>query len=179
MTVAAFHEEWFGAASCEVVATLVREVAAVDGILLEIGCWEGRSTCAIANACHPRVLHAVDTWQGTADDESGPLAAKRDIFTQWQANVAHHTQGNVEPHRMGWREFVPTITGPVAFAFIDADHSYQEVRDNIVALLPHMVSGSIMCGDDVHHPPLLKALLEVFGHGVVTSAATVWIARFP
>jgi predicted O-methyltransferase YrrM len=172
-----FTEEWFCQQSQDVLAGLVRSVADVPGLLLEIGAWEGRSTVAMANAAHPRMVHTVDTWAGSPGEVSATLAAGRDVFATWSANVAALTGGNVVAHRMGWREFVPTITEPIALAFIDAEHTYTEVRDNVTALLPHMAPGGIMCGDDWHHPPVREAVLEAFPDADVH--ATLWIWTKP
>ena len=174
-----FTEDWFPDLSCEVLARLVGDVADVDGMLLEIGSWEGKSTCAFANAAYPRTVHAVDTWEGSGHEISEALAAERDVFAKWCCNIEHYTKGNVRGHRMGWREFVPTITEPVALGFIDAEHSYDEVFDNVAALLPLLASGGILCGDDVHHFPVMQAIIDHFGVQNVDVHASLWIWRKP
>ena len=168
-----FTEEWFGEASQQVIGDLAK--SAPEGLIVEIGSWEGRSTCALANAVYPRVVHAVDTWQGSPGEISELLAGERDIFATWQANVAELTKGNVLPFRMGWREYLTTAARmemTIAFAFIDAEHTYREVHDNIAALLPLMAPGGIICGDDSHHPPVQQAVLDHFPQAIVK--ATVW-----
>jgi predicted O-methyltransferase YrrM len=175
--IAGFTEAWFDEQSQQVLAGLARSVADVPGLIVEIGAWEGRSTCALANAVHPRLVHSVDTWHGSPGEISADLAAHRDVFARWQANTTTFTRGNVQAHRMGWREFVPTITDPVALVFIDAEHTFVEVRDNIKAMLPLMSSGGVICGDDAHHPPVLTAALEVLGE--VTRSAALWVYRMP
>lgn len=178
MTAAGFREEWFGEDSQAVLARLVKIAAAVPGIVLEIGAWEGRSTVAMANAAHPRTIHTCDTWQGSGHEISEQLAGERDVFAQWSANVAEYTQRNVIAHRMGWREWVPTITEPVALAFIDAEHSYLEVYDNIQSLLPLMAPGGIICGDDNHHVPVQDAVTDILGERVFIDA-TLWVWQMP
>ena len=170
-----FVEQWFCEASQEALADLGRSVTDVDGLVLEIGAWTGRSTCALARAIAPRVVHSVDTWQGSPSEISAGLAANRDVFAQWQRNVAMFTRGNVVGHRMGWREFVPTITDPVALAFIDAEHTYTEVADNIRALLPLVAAGGVLCGDDAHHPPVRQAVADTLG--TFEQTATLWVWR--
>jgi len=179
MTVAAFHEDWFCAESQKALSNLAELAKDVPGIIVEIGAWEGRSTTALANAVYPRVVQTCDTWQGDGHQMTSALAADRDVYAQWQANVDEWTQGNVVPHRMGWREFVPTITEPVAFAFIDAEHSYREVYDNICALIPLMSPGGIMCGDDAHHGPVQDAVFALFGTDDVYWTGTLWTYRMP
>lgn len=155
-----FTENWFGEASQDRLATLGRQVEDIPGIIVEIGCWEGRSTCVLANAIRPRAVIAVDTWQGSPGEISAELAAHRDVYGTFITNVRTLTGGNVVPVRKGWREFVPEISDPVALCFIDAEHSYQEVRDNIAAILPLMAPGGVICGDDAGHPPVRQAVLE-------------------
>lgn len=168
---AEFHEDWFCAASQTVLGNLVG-FAPTEGLIVEVGSWEGRSTIALANAAHPRGVYAVDHWRGSPGEPSAELAAVRDVFAQWQANVARFTQGNVEPYRMGWREFLPTLDGEVALVFIDAEHTYDEVHDCITGFLPVMKPGGVICGDDAHHPPVRDAVLDLMPGAQVS--ATVW-----
>lgn len=176
-TIPGFTEDWFGLPSQQALAALAGSVAAVDGLIVEIGSWEGRSTIALANAAHPRIVHAVDTWQGSPGEVSADMAARRDVFAKFQANVDHYTKGNVEAVVSDWRDFVPTITDPIALCFIDAEHSYREVFDNVTAILPLMVAGGALCGDDAHHPPVRQALDEIFGLDTLLFEATLWVHR--
>lgn len=174
-----FTEEWFSVESQDYLANLGRSVKDVDGLIIEIGAWEGRSTVALANAIAPRDMHSVDTWDGSPGEISADLAAKRDVFGCWSSNVALLTKGNVYPHRMGWRDYLPTVTDPVALAFIDAEHTYTEVRDNVLALLPLLAPGGVICGDDQHHPPVRRALLETLPNDEIFVFASVWSWRKP
>ena len=158
MSADPFGEEWFSEASQAVLADLARSVADVPGLIVEIGSWTGRSTCALATAIHPRIVDAVDTWAGSPGEISSELAAERDVFAQWQRNVDAFTGGNVTAHRMGWREFVADTTVPLAFVFIDAEHTETEVADNIAAVLPMLSDGGIICGDDVMSPPVRQGV---------------------
>ena len=177
MTVPAFHEAWFPEASQQVLADLACSVENVPGMVVEFGSWEGRSTIALARAVHPRSVLAVDTWMGSPGEISAQLASHRNVYAQFQANVRQWTKGNVVPYVSGWREFLGHEAEPVALAFIDAEHTYTEVRDNIAALLPLIQSGGVICGDDVHHPPVIEAVTEMLG--TFETAATLWIWRAP
>lgn len=106
-----------------------------------------------------------------------PWPLDRDIFGQFSTNVEAFTDGNVVVHRMGWREWLPTVTEPIAFAFIDAEHSFSEVRDNILALLPLMAPGGIICGDDIAHLPVREAVRSVLDEDLVWVKASLWCWR--
>ena len=175
--MSAYQEDWFGEPSRDALAQLYSLVADLEGDIIEVGSWEGRSTVALANAAYPAVVHAVDTWQGSPGEVSHALAAKRDVHRTFLANIAEDTKGNVEPHRMGWREFFATYTGRIRLIFVDAEHSYNEVLDNIHAALPHMVPGGIVCGDDNHHPPVQSAVIDALGDAQLS--ATLWWKQLP
>lgn len=168
-----FVENWFSDEAQQVIAELVEEAPA--GLLLEVGAWEGRSTVALANAAHPRVLHTVDTWAGADSDSTGQLAAERDIYAAWAANVSELTAGNVVAHRQDWRDFFAELDEDVAFCFIDAEHTYDEVADNLHALLEHLAPGAIICGDDIPIEAVADAVSDVLGE--YESVDRVWIWR--
>lgn len=42
------------------------------------------------------------------------------------------------------------VNGGFDFVFIDADHSYEAVRDDLNAWWPHVRSGGLFCGHDYH-----------------------------
>lgn len=175
MTGPVFTEDWFGENSCRALAGLVGEVANIPGMIVEIGSWEGRSTIALANAAYPRDVVAVDTWQGSPGEISAELAASRDVLGRFMDNIKAATAGNVSVWSVDWRKFVSLVDEPIALAFIDATHSYDEVRDNIEAFIPLMAKGGIICGDDAHCPDVQRAVADVFEPRDITLRATMWI----
>lgn len=171
-----FTEDWFCEASQEALARLARATSGVPGSIIEVGCWEGRSTIALGNAVAPEWVYAVDTWQGSAGEISAELAAERDVFATFLENIRLLGKGNIAPMRMDWREWFDRNRQPIRFLHIDAEHSYQEVRDNIAAALPVLSPGAIICGDDAHHPPVKQAVLDTLGPNTNT-IATLWWKR--
>lgn len=151
-----FTENWYSDKQAEYLQTLSRNVRDLKGAIIEIGCWQGKSTIALANACYPEEVHAVDHWLGNLDEdrnhESVQLASKRDVFMEFKLNIEKFTNGNIIPWRMDWREFMRQWAEKsgrsIKFCHIDACHDYRSVHDNIQAVLPFLVSGGIVCGDD-------------------------------
>lgn len=172
---ATFHEAWFPTQSQDSLARLVKLVRPLDGLIVEVGAWEGRSTIAMAAAAWPRIVHTIDTWKGSPGEVSGELAATRDVYEQFRTNIDASTRGNVEVHRCGWRDWLPQVDQPIALCFIDAEHTYTEVYDTIQCVLPKMVDGGIICGDDAHHEPVARAVMELLGDERVYVDATLWI----
>lgn len=145
----------------DALAELVKQAKHLHGAVIEVGCWEGRSTVVIANACAPDRVLAVDTWLGSAGEECWEIAASRDVFSIFQHNIAEMTVGNVTPVKMDWQQFFAEWDGPIKFLHIDGEHSYEAVRANIEAALPHMVSGGVICGHDAGESCVMTAVRDV------------------
>jgi predicted O-methyltransferase YrrM len=147
-----FHEDWYSEAELARLAAAVQFVQHLPGTILELGCWEGRSTAVIANACHPAPLVAIDTWGGNVSE--GPdhatvrLVRERDVYQVFLENMRRLTAGNVVPTRGDVLETLQGLTEPVRFAHIDAAHDYASVRETIQLLLPKLIPGGILFGHD-------------------------------
>jgi hypothetical protein len=77
------------------------------------------------------------------------MAAKaRDVYATFQANINALTAGNVQVYREDCFTFLARFAEPVKLAHIDAAHDYGSVARTLRALLPLVVPGGILCGDD-------------------------------
>jgi hypothetical protein len=56
-----FSENWYSDSQCEELKKLVVKVKDLSGVIIEIGCWEGKSTINIATTCYPENLICNDT----------------------------------------------------------------------------------------------------------------------
>jgi beta-1,4-mannosyl-glycoprotein beta-1,4-N-acetylglucosaminyltransferase len=150
---AVFHERWYPPEQLHSLMDACREVPEhVHGRVVEVGCWEGRSTVALANACWPAQLIAVDTWQGNTSEGSGHVtvlqAAARNVREQFCRNIAALTRGNVRFVQAEGAGFFAT-QGAVRFCHLDAGNDYPTVRSLLLALLQHLSPGGIVCGNNI------------------------------
>jgi hypothetical protein len=147
-----FHERWYTESELALLEAAVRLVGPIQGAIVEFGCWEGQTTAAIARACHPEPVAAVDTWRGNlAEDpehETVRIARTRDVFARFAENMRLLGLGNVVPMRMEALEYLRREVGPIKFCHIDASHDYPSVRDTLRALLPRLVPGGVLFGHD-------------------------------
>jgi len=69
--------------------------------------------------------------------------------------------------------------GYLDFGFIDADHSYESVKEDISVWLPHIRAGGMLTGHDYgrRYPGVKKAVDEVFGIDNIEVINEVWIKR--
>ena len=140
-----FNENWYSDEQASLLASLGRSVRSLDGAVIEIGCWEGKSTCALANAVYPDVVIAVDSWKGNIDENlnhpSVHIAKSRDVLSVFKSNVARLTKGNVDIVVADCHNFLAAHKEPVKFCHIDACHDYLSVARTIRVLLPSVVPG--------------------------------------
>lgn len=125
------------------------------GAVIEIGVYQGLSAIKIANAIYPNTLHAVDHWEGSSDWSQD--LRERDNFDIFMNNITE-VKVNIEVHRQDWRDFARHWTAKVGFLHLDAEHTKDEVSDQIETFLPHMAEGSIMAGDDYNFPGVYQGV---------------------
>lgn len=164
-----FHEDWYSGDQALYVGQLARQ--APEGTLVEIGCWEGRSTVVIAQMNPERVLACVDTWQGNTDEgndhPSIALAHERDVYATFLRNMERLTGWGAGPvYRMSWQEWIGREEEhglpPIAFLHLDASHDRASVRDCLRAVRPFLVDGAILCGDDAYDARVADGVRDVF-----------------
>ncbi|NBW19240.1 MAG: class I SAM-dependent methyltransferase [Caulobacteraceae bacterium] len=166
-----FQEDWYGPEEQRGLTELANSVKNLPGVAVEVGCWEGKSTILLANAVHPSRCYAIDHWLGCTGDEKHMtdqelFVNKRDVYGAFLANIAEATNGNVIVKKQDWREVFANWTEPIKIAHIDASHTTEEVRDNILAILPFMVDGGVICGHDYGHKPVYDGIVAALpNHG--------------
>jgi len=116
------------------------------GGVLELGCFEGRSSIAICEVSFPDALHCVDTWEGGLDGfGNSPVAYINFIHNMEEADCAY-----IE-HRMDmfeYLEFAKEQDYKYKFIYLDASHDFKSVLEGIKNCVPLLVKDGILCGDD-------------------------------
>ena len=120
--------------------------------IVEIGAWAGRSTAALLRGC-PGVVFSVDPWQ---NGELGEIGYQEYIYNT-------KTFTNLVIMKMYSHGAAYLINTPVDMVFIDGDHKYESVIDDIESWLPK--TKKIICGHDYglpDSPGVKKAVDEKF-----------------
>lgn len=162
---------------------------AKDGaVFVEVGCWLGRSTCYLAQKIKESGkairLIAVDTWQGTPGNENMQAVVKNaggsilEMFNKnmQEASVGHIVSPLVMPS-LAAAAFQGITLAACDFVFIDADHSYEAVKADILAWLPKVKVGGVLAGHDWCNAESVRlAVRETLGDKF-TVEGTVWVYR--
>jgi predicted O-methyltransferase YrrM len=151
-----FNENWYSDSQCNELIKLLKIVENIEGQIIEIGCWEGKSTINIANTCYPQKLICNDTWLGNIEESkcSGIkhiteiILEQRDVYNIFINNMNISTKGNYEIVKRDCIEWLKEYDNKIKFIHIDASHEYDSVHKTIELILPKMVKGGIICGDD-------------------------------
>ncbi len=147
--------------------------------IIEVGCWKGKSTLALADNTPGRV-YAIDHWNGSKGDAHlAELAARGPdcIWEDFQRNMGTRiASGVVCPMRMASvlaaRYFDPES---IDLVFLDGGHHYDEVRQDISSYALLLKPGGILCGHDYNireHPGVKQAVDEAFP--IINQHLSIW-----
>jgi predicted O-methyltransferase YrrM len=170
---------WF---SEEAFYDRVVDSAPDDATFVEIGCWLGKSTCYLAQhikASNKRIrLFAVDTWKGSGNEPDMLHAVAQaggsvlDLFQKNMeaAGVLDQVNCLVSDSVSAAEQFG---TATCDFVFIDADHSYEAVKADILAWAPKVKPGGILAGHDIcTYNSVQRAVVDCLGEYQCTG--NVW-----
>ena len=144
--------------------------------ILEVGSWLGETAIVMSDA--GGIVHCVDTWNGTPGDYTGALAEQaggtQAVYDEFKRRCGERLDTSIYPWRrtssdaakMSWKQF--------DLIFLDADHSYLAVKDDILGWWPHLKAGGFLIGHDYktkQFPGLTKAVQELFDKDVIEEVA--------
>lgn len=133
-------------------------------LIVEFGCYKGRSTRALADNTKGKVI-AVDPWNGDYPANDGSIHGIRtDVFDEFKKNLADKiADATVIPIKQFSTDFY--MSASPDFVFIDGDHRYETVMKDIKLGLELLRKGGILAGHDYTHrdwPGVKKAVDEYF-----------------
>lgn len=141
---------------------------------VEVGAWLGRSTQYMANLIKESNKNirfdVVDTWEGQ-DDVAEQMALKFklatknytlfDAFKAWMNK--YNVLGHINPIQMTSIEAAQLYDdNSLDFVFLDADHRYKFVIEDLKAWWPKIKSGKVFAGHDYDWPGVKQAVDEFF-----------------
>lgn len=125
-------------------------------VFVELGAWLGKSLAYFAQRVKESgkqiTIYGVDTFQWSSREE-----LESNLRSCGVLHMVHVVQSDSA-------EFAARFSdGMIDFAFIDADHSYEAVRRDILAWLPKMRDGGTLAGHDRQRESVHTAVHEIFG----------------
>lgn len=184
---------------------IVQQIIKDKVVIAEVGSWKGMSTSVIAKSIKDfnGTLFAIDHW---ADSEGVPQhkqAETLDVFSVFQHNMkALDVWDIIHPLVMTSKTAASIFKdNSLDMVFIDADHRYSFIKQDIKMWLPKIKHHGIIAGHDcegrysrfgeyrkevdahleedvivgICHPGVVKALFDMFGNNYNTEPnSSIW-----
>jgi predicted O-methyltransferase YrrM len=144
----------------------------VAGDVVEIGSWQGRSTIALAQGCRDSengIVHAVDTFQGNPGNESMYVvgaADRSDLEPNFHRNIAAAgLTDRVQTYAMSSADAAARVaesTDSIRMMYIDGEHTYDAVKDELARYADLLSPGGLLTFDDysARYPGVAQAIHE-------------------
>lgn len=174
--------------------TWLTERAAHSTRIIEIGSWKGRSTKALAGATSG-VVYAIDHWMGQSTnnvhggrgatnvelDVKGSEAVYAEFCSNLKSEIASSKVVVIRASSMDAVQIFKSLSEDkkADMVFIDADHDYDRVKDDIKSYQPLLSPGALLCGHDYGNlawPGVKQAVQELL-HGHQNGPGTLWHVR--
>ncbi len=138
---------------------------------VEVGAWRGRSTAYLARRIKESGknirLDVVDTWKGTSNEpEHSRLLKKmrKPLYQQFLTNMRRADVLDLvcPVRRTSLSAATRYAKQCLDFVFIDADHTYQAVQQDLAAWFPKVREGGVFAGHDYsgNWPGVVQAVNE-------------------
>lgn len=161
---------WFNCAEIYDLAMSAALATTKPTVIVEIGCWLGRSTLYMAqrlasrsNALGHIAIYAVDTWEGSASEPAHAeiiSVLKKPLFEMFLANLKSGAADKIVfPIKKSSVEASALfLDRSVDFCFIDGEHTVEAVSNDLRAWFPKIKIGGILAGDDYYWGEVRLAL---------------------
>lgn len=139
--------EWF---NYEHVYKRIVGLVPFGGTIVEVGCWKGASTIFLALEAREKQVSVfcVDTWLGSSEHSNTNEVKERKLFGVFLENM-RPVIDDISVLRISSVSASRVFEdGSLDAVFIDADHAYESVRQDILCWLPKVKSGGILAGHD-------------------------------
>lgn len=149
----------------------------VQGSVVELGSWQGRSTAILALA--GRQVYAVDAWDMDLPGLPQTRRDRSEASTRFSTNIGRL---GLESHVTKLRDSTDALgrrwSTTCAILFVDAGHEYAQVCRDLEAWLPHLEPKGLLLMHDVlapNHPGVMRAASRILGRRwkVVASAGSI------
>jgi len=152
--------------------------------VVEVGVWKGQSLFYLAVELHNQgkhcELYAVDTWEGSKEhaERIKKEGSPEDVFdfflNKWESEFVKIIK--VKKTSLQAAEDFKNAGMTFHQVFIDANHTYEAVKQDIMVWVLCLNSTGIMAGDDYHSswPGVMKAVQEVIPADRLKVEGVIW-----
>jgi predicted O-methyltransferase YrrM len=121
-----------------------------DGTFVELGAWLGKSSAYLCDKATSQEITIIDSFKGTTEyiDSYYKLAKTNDIYELFLENMGDRKYNVIKgTSKVAAKMF---LNESLDVVFIDLDHTYEAVKEDIKLWLPKVKKGGFIAGDDYH-----------------------------
>lgn len=145
--------------------------------MIEIGSYMGESTMLFASSQLFNKIYAIDPYIGDEPFNSLSEITWKDVKEQFNINTRFFN--NIELIQEYSQYTVSKFEDKsIDFIYIDANHTYESVKNDLQLYLPKLKSNSVIAGHDycdIKWPGVIKAVNEVLGKPNKVYQDSSWI----
>lgn len=144
--------------------------------ILEIGCWQGRSTKMLATMT-PGTVVSVDDFRGEVDEPMSGADLRAAFYKHLDPELS---RGAITHFNLSSGEFADFWNGAVDeprgfdMIFIDGGHDYDSVIHDCNMAKSFIAPGGVICGHDWFQPDVKRAAMESFKMAAPVGAGSIW-----
>jgi len=148
----------------------------------EIGVWRGELSVDLLSSLHNLTLWMIDPWEKLLEGTpTMPKQFEEVVAARWQAIKSTQFSKRVVLIEESVKAAAQIKHTRFEFVFIDGNHMYESVRDDITAWAPLVKQNGIICGHDYNGIGdrrcgwgVKRAVDEAFGDRVQVLLGNVW-----
>jgi SAM-dependent methyltransferase len=177
-----FGENWFTYPN---LYSHFARIVGDGGTIVEVGCWKGKSTAYLAveiiNSRKKIELHAVDTWNGSAEHINDPHIINGTLYDLFLTNIEPVISVVKPIRKKSVDAAMDYADGSLDVVFIDACHDYDSVKEDIAAWFPKVKPDGIISGHDYSTvwPGVVQAVNEFFSGKHMQYTEDCWVHQKP
>ena len=143
------------------LADLIKFIEADGKVMVEVGSYMGESASVFAK--HVKSITAIDPWVEGYDDNDGAsstnMSKVEEYFDKTMSNFS-----NMKKIKMKSLEACKQFDDEsLDFVYIDAEHTYEALFNDLKAWTPKVKKDGWICGHDWQRMDLRKAIVDVLG----------------
>lgn len=154
------------------------------GKIAEIGVNKGETSRLLRHLFPEAKLYLIDPWSVSSDylHSGSPISRKTKHYEKAYQMVQDEFKNDPATTllRMSSREAAASAPNDFDLVFIDGNHEYTQVKEDILCWLPKVKTGGILAGHD-YDPSIpifdgvKRAVDEVFGNQLMLGKDRVWL----
>jgi predicted O-methyltransferase YrrM len=120
------------------------------GSFVELGAWLGKSSAYLCDKATHQNITIIDSWKGSPNEltTTHKLATEVNIYDLFLENMGSRKYNVIKgTSKVAAKMF---LNESLDVVFIDLDHSYKAVKEDIKLWLPKVKKGGFIAGDDYH-----------------------------